>query len=473
MIVCGVKDMLEKGNAIVVCDANVYLHVYSYSPDYSEYAVSCMDAIKDYLIMPSMVEIEYVKHQKSCFKQMSNRIKGAKDNFIKQISKAKNDSLSVSINLKKLRFQEIDELNEIIEQQYSKMIETVEEFFADREQTLELLVNGWGDVDRVFDIYAHIAQNGQVLKAFSQLELYRLCEDGKKRYLKMMPPGYKDDKKDGLSKYGDLIWWKEILQYVKNNKVDLILVTDDVKEDWWNHNPDGSYNLRKELVREFEKTGQKIFPYTSHAFFETVGKDYNINVPDMVQCALNLTDEGYCERIADKVFDKIVSELTYNGQYYVNEECSNIGSLGIDEFEIESYDYLCGEQANRELDDVYYVLEFYVKLSGYSHEYFGRDDETKEVILSPGSYHEFEGTIEVALKRKANMFVDFENEDSFEDVEIVEGKFEETVYKCWSEESDDECFADAYNICPKCGKPINLRNDAGNGFCIECTYDEE
>lgn len=468
-----IKDKIETGNTIIVCDANVYLHIYSYSPDYSEYAVSCINAIKDYLIMPSMVEIEYTKHQNICFKQMSNRIKGAKDSFIKQISKAKNDSLSVSINLKKLGFQEIDELDGIIEQQYSEMIKTVEDFFADREQTMELLAKGWGEVDHVHDIYTYIANKGRVLKAFSQLELYRLCEDGKKRYSKMVPPGYKDDKKDGLSKYGDLIWWKEILQYVKKNNVDVILVTDDVKEDWWDKKPDGSYILRQELIQEFEKTGQQIFPYTSHTFFEAVGEDYHINVPDMVQCALELTDEGYCERIADKVFDKIVSELTYNGQCYIDEDSSNIGSLGIDEFEIESYDYLSGEQANREEDDVYYVLEFYVKLSGYSHEYFGRDDETKEVILSPGSYHEFEGTIQVALKRQADMFIDFENEDSFEEVEIVDGALEETVYKCWTDEPDDEYLEDAYNTCPKCGKSINFQNDAGNGFCIECTRNEE
>ena len=74
----GLRKDLEKGKAIIVCDANVYLHVYSYSPDYSEYAVSCLEAIKDYLIMPSMVEIEYKKHQKSCFNQMSKRISGAK-----------------------------------------------------------------------------------------------------------------------------------------------------------------------------------------------------------------------------------------------------------------------------------------------------------------------------------------------------------------------------------------------------------
>ena len=29
-----IRKILESGNAVVVCDANVYLHVYSYSPAY-------------------------------------------------------------------------------------------------------------------------------------------------------------------------------------------------------------------------------------------------------------------------------------------------------------------------------------------------------------------------------------------------------------------------------------------------------
>ena len=468
-----IKSILQKNKTIIVCDANVYLHIYSYSPDYSDYAIKCLNAVKDSLVMPSMVEIEYKKHQPACFKQMNGRINGAKSNFLKQISKAKNDSLSVSINLKKLGFKEIDELNDEIEQKYIEMVKVVEDFFTDRELTMNLITNGWGSNDCVLEIYNYIVSKGNVLKPFSQLELYRLCEDGKKRYSKLKPPGYKDDKKDGLSKYGDLIWWKEVLRYVKNNKCDLILVTDDVKEDWWEKLDDGSIALRNELIDEFAKTGQKIYPYTSQSFFDEVRASYYIDEPDMVQYALSLTDEAYCERISDKVFDKVINELTYNGMDYVDSENNHVGSLGIDEFDVEKYDFLEGEQANREEDDVYYVLTYWVKLSAYSFEYFGRDDETKDIILSPGAYHEFEGKIQIGLKRNADIFVDFENEDSFEEVEIVDGSLEETVYKPCFEEDDDEYSEGAYTTCPTCGKAINHLNDAGNGFCIECTQNED
>lgn len=468
-----IKSILENNNTVIVCDANVYLRIYSYSPGYSDYAIKCLNAVKDSLVMPSMVEIEYKKHQPGCFKRMNERINDAKSKFLKQISTAQNNSLSVSINLKKLGFKEIDELNDEIEQKYIEMVKVVEDFFDDREMTMNLIANGWGSNDCVLEIYNYIVSKGNVLKPFTQLELYRLCESGEKRYSKSVPPGYKDDKKDGLSKYGDFIWWKEVLQYVKTNNCDLILVTDDVKEDWWEKHEDGSLSLRKELIDEFSKTGQKIYPFTSYSFFDAVRTAYYIDEPDMVQYALSLTDAAYCERISDKVFDKVVSELSYNGMDYIDLENNHVGSLGIDEFDVEAYNFLEGEQSNREDQKVYYILTYWVKLSAYSFEYSGKDDETKDVILSPGAYLEFEGKIQVALNRNVDIFVDFENEDSFEDVEIVEGNLGETVYKPCIEEDEEEYFNGAYTTCPICARPINHLNDAGNGFCIECTQNED
>ena len=108
----------------------------------------------------------------------------------------------------------------------------------------------------------------------------------------------------------------------------------------------------------------------------------------------------------------------------------------------------------------------------FSGNYQERINSPKEIIMSPETYHEFEGQIQVALKRQADIFVDFENEDSFEDVEIVEGNLEETVCEPW-DDADEYEMEDAYDICPKCGKPINYQNDAGNGFCVTCTQNEK
>ena len=83
--------------------------------------------------------------------------------------------------------------------------------------------------------------------------IYKQCQEGEYRYKKKTPPGYKDEKKDGVSKYGDLLVWAETYTYAASNNKNIIFVTDDIKEDWWNILEDGSLSFRKELIKEFSK----------------------------------------------------------------------------------------------------------------------------------------------------------------------------------------------------------------------------
>lgn len=64
-----------------------------------------------------------------------------------------------------------------------------------------------------------------------------------------------------------------------------------------------------------------------------------------------------------------------------------------------------------------------------SFDYWGRDEDTKEVILSPGIYHKFEGTITVEVKRECALFIDFESDKSFKEAKVIDGKLKETESK--------------------------------------------
>ena len=427
----GIKGVLENGEAIVVCDTNVYLNIYLYSPEYANYSIKCLNAIKEYLFMPSVVEVEFLINYDLCYKKMSSRVKNAYKNAIQQLSRVQNECLLICMNLKKLGFEEIDELYESIDYQCQLMSKKVDSYFSNRKQVIELLENGWEKTDYVYDIYKCIGQNGHVFPPYSLQNIYYLCEQGRKRYIKKIPPGYKDSKKDGINKYGDFIWWKEVINYAKKQQVDIFIVTDDVKGDWWIRK-NNNYIFREELRQEFEKkTGNRLYAYTSLQFFELIKNTYGIEKPDMLQYALELTDENYCKRISDKVFEQISEVLVYNGMDYIVTDSAHINDIGLDEFEIISYEYMNGMQTAREYDDVYYVLEYAIVISGYSYEYWGKDDDSKEIICSPANYHEFEGIIQVSLKRKADYYVDFENEDSFDEPEVVDGHLEETYYRPW------------------------------------------
>ena len=94
-----------------------------------------------------------------------------------------------------------------------------------------------------------------------------------------MPPGYMDNKKTE-NKYGDLLVWKEILDYATTQSVDIIFVTHDQKEDWWNTNHGKKIGPRIELRKEFyEKTGQRFHMYTMPSFlsFFTKNKENSID----------------------------------------------------------------------------------------------------------------------------------------------------------------------------------------------------
>ena len=482
-----IKNLLEGGNTIIVCDANVYLHIYAFAQGYCDFAIECLDIVKQYLIVPSMVEIEFNQHYKKCYKEITNKLKNAKNQCNKPLNSAKSSILAACINLKKMQFPDVDELLSHLDKKIEEQLTIVEDFFIEREDTLSLVGEKWKNTDFVAELMEELRNNNQVLAPFSQLELYRLCETGRKRYEKSVPPGYKDNDKDGIRKYGDYIWWSQILQYAKKEKKNVILVTDDVKSDWWNKKDDGSIELREELVNEFRKTKQDIYPFVSNDFYEKIAEDYGIERPDIVQYALAMTDEDYCERISEDVFYSIETKLIYSGTDYIDEGTAHIGDLGIDEFEIDDWSFVSGEQVERDDDEVKYILQYEVQLSGDSHSYSGRDDDTKEIIESPPSYHVFNGIIEIQVIRKADILLDFESESSFEETEIISGSLEETEYEPYVDELEDfdeddvdveievggETFIvnkkkDAYTTCSICGKPLSMLNDSG-GICYECS----
>lgn len=264
--------------------------------------------------------------------------------------------------------------------------------------------------------------------------------------------------------------WTEVIDYSSKNNVNVIFVTDDVKADWWEDSTDQNGNACKifhhKLVSEFErKTKNKITAFTSKDFFASVSTDYGIEMTDTVNMALNQTIDDYIDSISDRAFEKIEDELVYSQNEYLDESTADIGSEGLSEFEIDYYklfDYSLIELNEKE---IIYSIKYKVSLSATSCEYWGRDDDTKEIITSPDNQHIFEGIIEIHVTRVLSDFVDLIYENDFDEVDIFSGELRQT--KFISGMSDDNENADDY--CPKCGNPMSFENDALNGFCVQCS----
>lgn len=463
-----IKHLLENENYIIICDTNVYLDIYRYSPEFSEFATQCMRTVQSYIILPSTVRLEYLKHYRSEFGSMKKKVKTAGAETKNQIERSRKKVIDTCDTLRSLHYPDISELRDSLENKFSELEILINNFFEDRN-ILELISSSWGDVDLVYEIVEEITKANQIMPPITQENIYRICEEGEKRYKAKtpIPPGFKDAKdKDGVRKYSDLILWKEVIEYSKDNQKNVIFVTNDVKSDWWLYDNDG-IQFHPALIKEFiSETSLKIIAYSSSSFFIELSKAYSIEQTDAIEIALRITDKDYFSRVNEKVFDKIIDDISLSGEEYIETFSAHIGTEGIGELEIIHHEFLSAERVNRDENNITYVFTYKVTVEATSFDYWGRDDDIKDIILSPGAFHQFEGTIDVEVVREADLFLDFESDNSLESVEIIEGNLIETNYQPYFEE--DELLEGTYTACPDCGCQINFENDGGNGFCSGC-----
>lgn len=134
---------------------------------------------------------------------------------------------------------------------------------------------------------------GKVGDAFTEEELKEIYENGESRYKKKIPPGFKDDKKDesyfvnGLEfkrKFGDLLLWHEIIQKANIDKIKhLVLVTGDVKEDWWLKKRGKNLNARLELLDEIYSKSpelQSFYMYDTSSFLRNAKTYLDLDISE-------------------------------------------------------------------------------------------------------------------------------------------------------------------------------------------------
>ena len=450
-----IKDLLE--THIVVLDTNVLLNTYRYSPEFSEFALECIKAVAEHVVLPATVFLEYSRHYRSAYAEMGKRFLTTVDEPKKQINNAKTKILGSCANLTRLQYPDVDLLESSLSEKMDAVLKVLENYYEDHT-SIDLTQHYWNGTDRLNQLVTSLS----VMQPLTHDEIYMWCDEGEKRYKKQTPPGYKDAKKDGVRKYSDLFIWKEILRYARAERKDVIFVTDDAKEDWWEINGNDSC-FHSQLMDEFNKTGQQIVPMKCCDFFSDVSLAFSIAKTDTVELALTMTDTDYCDRIADRVFDKVVVDLMYNSEDFIIQDSAHIGTEGIDECDITYHEFISAHRVNREEDMVIYEFKYMVRIEGVSYDYWGRDDDTKEIICSDGRDHVFEGPIFVTVERQVESFYDFEDDDSFEAARIVRGEIKELSY------SDRLPDPGEYGYCSYCGDPLTESNYAGNGFCINCT----
>ncbi|MCL5410571.1 MAG: PIN domain-containing protein [Patescibacteria group bacterium] len=249
-----VKIIWQKG--LFVFDANSLLNTYRYSKETRDQIIKVMNKVDDRLWLPYQFAWEYLNNREGV------------------IEKANNDSREIYQIIKESSDRAIEKLKvgeKKFEKHYPQEIGRVREIINDRNKKIDTYLKKIDssisvDKDPILEKLMQFYRN-KIAEKFSDEKIRQIIDDGKLRYERKIPPGYRDSDKKDSDQFGDLIAWAQIMEKSKSDKSDIILITGDVKEDWWKNS--GKNIPRPELIRElFEKTGKTLLMYTFDSFIK-------------------------------------------------------------------------------------------------------------------------------------------------------------------------------------------------------------
>ncbi|MGY3728002.1 MULTISPECIES: PIN-like domain-containing protein [Cobetia] len=255
------KEVIKEdwNNFIFVFDTNVLLNIYRYSESTQVEYLRLLDKIKDRSWLPNRVVEEYLENRLPTIEKQEK----AYDDMLNSIS-----SLKTKLDNSRQHPFASQETMASVDTAFDKL--TAE--FTKNKSSYTKKIHDDDIQEKYLNMY-----DERVGESFDLEELKAIFTEGEERYKNLVPPGYKDTKKQGTEgrvvdfkrKFGDLIIWKEVLNYSSSNDKGIIFVTDDRKEDWWNIFNGKTIGPRFELIKEFEEvTNNRIHIYTSDRFLE-------------------------------------------------------------------------------------------------------------------------------------------------------------------------------------------------------------
>lgn len=237
---------------LIIIDTSVLLNLYDFSYQTLLDVLSILEIRKDKIWLPNQVLKEFKKNEYKKEKVFGHYLAIRTDlntqceNFKKKFK----NSLKI---YRRKRFPALQNLEKQLDINIANLLGEIKNY---KKITLseEQEYKRFHEEEGVSKFIETLVQAQNIGNPYSIEELLKIYVEGEKRYKYKLPPGYMDDKihnekgKEAPEKFGDLLVWKQILDKVKNNTLNILFISNDKKEDWINNN-----TLREELLLEFKQ----------------------------------------------------------------------------------------------------------------------------------------------------------------------------------------------------------------------------
>lgn len=258
--------------ADIVWDTSALCRLYSLTPVVRDQMLEILETIHDRLWIPHRVAVEFRRHCTEELKKPLARYSIPKDvvkglsisaigDYLKTLTDNPHLHPIVNTSILKNLSNEYAEISEAMD----ALRVHIQDMIAQGKKGCE----GEIDIDRIGQ-FVYTIECGEDM---SYSDLLEIAKEGVWRYEAKIPPGYMDKaEKDSIDRFGDLIIWKAIISHAVESQKPVILVTQDLKEDWnalANNGDLGKSTIvpREELLSEFKcQTGQDMWIYTVSDF---------------------------------------------------------------------------------------------------------------------------------------------------------------------------------------------------------------
>ncbi|HEY9872429.1 MAG TPA: PIN-like domain-containing protein [Candidatus Obscuribacterales bacterium] len=256
-------------------DANVLLHIYSYTPATRERFFEILTRLKERIWVTHQAAYEYQKNRVYIIAEYLKTYENIEKFLTKKYQDLKNE---ISKDYGRHPFINIQQILETIETAIEDAKSQLHEARRHHPNYLEY--------DQSRELLSDLLE-GKVGQPYSEEELEHIYEKAEKRFSYKKPPGYKDASKPVPRSYGDVVLWFQLIDYARVQQKSLIFVTDDNKGDWWVKVGRESLEPRPDLIQEIlSEVGLdkfKFYMYHSDQFMDYAERF--LDLPDNPEAA--------------------------------------------------------------------------------------------------------------------------------------------------------------------------------------------
>jgi len=255
-------------NSLIVVDTNILLNFYRYSDDTRKEFLGILNKLKDRLWIPYQVGKEFFNNKDDAMLKTYTEYGAIKENI-------QNNFIEAKKSINKIKDEQLkckDKINSILEDSLNKIIDLLEKEKNENKPKFER-----NPIEKnIFELF-----DNNIGEQYEEEEYKQMRAEGLLRMEKQIPPGYKDK---GKEENGDYYIFYSLIKKSKSDNKDIIFITDDAKEDWFNIVGGEKHGARYELLNEFYKeTGNLLMLYTSAGFVKAYEKNIeNTKIDDNI-----------------------------------------------------------------------------------------------------------------------------------------------------------------------------------------------